>query len=162
MNIKRIILFMMASIAFACQNDTLVDQTVSLSENGWLQKDNITIDFQVSDTSKVYDVRVALRQSNEYPYYNLYFVPKVINPEGKVIKRAFAEAFLYDAKTGKPKGSGLGDMYSHQYTIFRGIHFTRLGKHQVSLEQYMRTDTLKGIISVGASIIETPSSDGKN
>jgi gliding motility-associated lipoprotein GldH len=153
---------MMASIAFACQNDTLFDQTVSLSENGWLQKDKITIDFQVSDTSKKYDVRVALRQSNEYPYYNLYFVPKVINPEGKVIKRAFAEAFLYDAKTGKPKGSGLGDMYSHQYTIFRGIHFTRLGKHQVSLEQYMRTDTLKGIISVGASIIETPSSDGKN
>jgi gliding motility-associated lipoprotein GldH len=162
MNIKRIILFMMASIAFACQNDTLFDQTVSLSENGWLQKDKITIDFQVSDTSKKYDVRVALRQSNEYPYYNLYFVPKVINPEGKVIKRAFAEAFLYDAKTGKPKGSGLGDMYSHQYTIFRGIRFTRLGKHQVSLEQYMRTDTLKGIISVGASIIETPSSDGKN
>lgn len=162
MNIKRIILFMMASIAFSCQNDTLVDQTVSLSEHGWLQKDKITIDFQVSDTSKSYDVRVAFRQSNDYPYYNMYFVPKVINPEGKVIKRAFAEAFLYDAKTGKPKGSGLGDMYSHQYTIFRGLRFTRLGKHQVSLEQYMRTDTLKGVISAGASIIETPSNDGKN
>ncbi|MHA8080458.1 gliding motility lipoprotein GldH [Aquirufa regiilacus] len=162
MYVKRIILFMMVLFAFACQNDTLVDQTVSLSEHGWLQKNKIVIDFQVTDTSKAYDVRVALRQSIEYPYYNLYFVPKVINPEGKVIKRAFAEAFLYDAKTGKPKGSGLGDMYSHQYTIFKGLHFTRLGKHQVSLEQYMRTDTLKGIISAGASIIETTANDGQN
>jgi gliding motility-associated lipoprotein GldH len=159
---KRIILFMMALFAFACQNDTLVDQTVSFSEQGWLQKNKILIDFQVTDTSKSYDVRVALRQSNEYPYYNLYFVPKIINADGFVIKRAFAEAFFYDAKTGKPKGSGLGDMYSHQYTLFKGLKFTRPGKYAVSLEQYMRTDTLKDIISAGASIIETPTSDGQN
>lgn len=159
---KRIIFFMMALLALSCQNDTLVDQTISLSDQGWLQKNKIIIDFQVGDTSKSYDVRVALRQSNEYPYYNLYFVPKIINPEGKVIKRAFAEAFLYDAKTGKPKGSGLGDMYSHQYTIFKNLRFTRIGKHQISLEQSMRTDTLKGVISAGASIIETPSHNGQN
>lgn len=162
MYFKRIILFMMALFAFACQNDTVMDQTVSLSEHGWLQKNKLLFDFQITDTSKAYDVRIALRQSNEYPYYNLYFVPKIINSEGKVIKRAFAEAFLYDAKTGKPKGSGLGDMYSHQYTIFKGIRFTHLGKYQISLEQYMRTDTLKGIISAGASIIENQANDGKN
>jgi gliding motility-associated lipoprotein GldH len=159
---KRIILFMMACFAFACQNDTLVDQTISLSEYGWLQKNKILIDFHVSDTSKAYDVRVALRQSNEYPYYNLYFIPKIIDSNGFVLKRAFAEAFLYDAKTGKPKGSGLGDIYSHQYTLFKGLKFTRPGRYQVSLEQYMRTDTLKGVISAGASIIETPASDGQN
>ena len=153
---------MMACFAFACQNDTLVDQTISLSEYGWLQKNKILIDFHVSDTSKAYDVRVALRQSNEYPYYNLYFIPKIIDSNGFVLKRAFAEAFLYDAKTGKPKGSGLGDIYSHQYTLFKGLKFTRPGRYQVSLEQYMRTDTLKGIISAGASIIETPTSDGQN
>jgi len=162
MYFKRIILFLTATIAVACQTDTLVDQTVSLSENGWLQKNKVIIDFQVADTIKAYDVQVALRQSNEYPYYNLYFVPKILNAEGKVIKRAFAEAFFYDAKTGKPKGSGLGDMYSHQYTIFKGIRFAKAGKYQVTLEQYMRTDTLKGVISAGASIIETPTNDGKN
>jgi gliding motility-associated lipoprotein GldH len=159
---KRIIFFLMVLLAFSCQNETLVDQTFSLSEQSWLQKNKIIIDFLVSDTNKSYDVRVAIRQSNDYPYYNLYFIPKIINPEGKVIKRAFAEAFLYDEKTGKPKGSGLGDIYSHQYTIFKGLRFTRTGKHQISLEQYMRTDTLKGVISAGASIIETSSNDGKN
>ena len=69
---------------------------------------------------------------------------------------------FYDVKTGKPRGSGLGDMYSHQYTIFKGVRFPKMGKYQISLEQYMRTDTLKGVISVGASIIETPENDGKN
>jgi gliding motility-associated lipoprotein GldH len=114
MYFKRIILFLTVITAVACQTDTLVDQQVSLSEQGWLQKNKIFIDFQVTDTSKSYDVRVAFRQSNEYPFYNLYFVPKILNADGKVIKRAFAEALLYDAKTGKPRGSGLGDMYSHQ------------------------------------------------
>jgi gliding motility-associated lipoprotein GldH len=162
MYFKRIFLLLTATVAVACQTDTLVDQTVSLAEKGWLQKNKVLIDFQVTDTVKSYDVQVALRQSNEYPYYNLYYVPKIVNAEGKVVKRAFVEAFFYDVKTGKPRGSGLGDMYSHQYTIFKGVRFPKMGKYQISLEQYMRTDTLKGVISVGASIIETPENDGKN
>ncbi len=133
-----------------------------MSEHGWLQKEKVEIPFEINDTTKSYDLLVAIRQSNDYPYYNLYFIPKIINADGYVIKRGFSEAFFYGARTGKPKGTGLGDMYSHQYSIFKGLRFTRMGKYKISLEQFMRTDTLKGIVSAGASIKETPMSDGKN
>ncbi len=146
----------------SCQTDTLVDQTVSLSDHGWLQNNKIEIPFEIKDTSKSYDLNVAIRQSNDYPYYNLYFIPKVSTDSGFVIKRAFAEAFFYDAQTGKPKGTGLGDMYSHEYLIFKQLHFTRAGKYKISLEQFMRTDTLKGIVSAGASLSESTQHDGKN
>lgn len=159
---KRILLFLTLGMTVSCQTDTLVDQTVSMSENGWLQKNKVEIPFEIRDTTKSYDLNVAIRQSNDYPYYNLYFIPKIMNSDGFVIKRAFAEAFFYDAKTGKPKGTGLGDMYSHSYPIFKGLRFSRVGKYKISLEQFMRTDTLKGIVSAGASITETPKGDGKN
>ena len=162
MDYKRIILFLTLGVCFSCQTETLVDQTVSMTENGWLQKNNVEIPFEISDTTKSYDINVAIRQSNEYPYYNLYYVSKILNSENKVIKRLFSEAFFYDAKTGKPKGTGVGDIYSHEYTIFKNFRFTRTGKYKISLEQYMRTDTLKGIVSAGASITETKMSDGKN
>ncbi|MFM1835841.1 MAG: GldH lipoprotein, partial [Bacteroidota bacterium] len=44
----------------------------------------------------------------------------------------------------------------------KGLRFSRVGKYKISLEQFMRTDTLKGIVSAGASITETPKGDGKN
>jgi hypothetical protein len=46
--------------------------------------------------------------------------------------------------------------HSHSYTILKGLKFPRRGKYQVELEQYMRTDTLVGVVSVGASLIPSP------
>ena len=78
MDYKRIILFLTLGVCFSCQTETLVDQTVSMTENGWLQKNNVEIPFEISDTTKSYDINVAIRQSNEYPYYNLYYISKIL------------------------------------------------------------------------------------
>jgi gliding motility-associated lipoprotein GldH len=137
----------------SCQSDAVFDQTKSLAESGWIQKNHLTFPFEIQDTSKSYDLRVALRQSNDYPFYNLYFNCRVLTDKQGIWKKAIAEAILYDTKTGKPKGGGVGDMYSHSYTIFKRLKFPKPGKYQVELEQFMRTDTLSGVVSVGASLI---------
>jgi gliding motility-associated lipoprotein GldH len=140
----------------SCQSDAVFDQSESLAEHGWVQKKQIVFPFEIQDTTKTYDLQVAMRQSNDYPFYNLYFNCRLIQENQGVWKKAFAEAILYDPKTGKPKGGGVGDMYSHSYTILKGLKFPRRGKYQVELEQYMRTDTLVGVVSVGASLIPSP------
>jgi gliding motility-associated lipoprotein GldH len=140
-------------LSSSCQSDTVFDQSESLAEHGWVQKKQIVFPFEIQDTTKTYDLQVAMRQSNDYPFYNLYFNCRLIHENQGVWKKAFAEAILYDPKTGKPKGGGVGDMYSHSYTILKGLKFPRRGKYQVELEQYMRTDTLVGVVSVGASLI---------
>jgi gliding motility-associated lipoprotein GldH len=140
----------------ACQSDAVFDQTESVAATGWVQKKHIEFPFEIQDTSKTYDLRVAIRQSNEYPFYNLYFNCRVWNEQQGILKKAFAEAMLYDPKSGKPKGGGVGDMFSHSYTIFNGLKFPRPGKYHVELEQYMRTDTLAGVVSVGASLVPSP------
>jgi gliding motility-associated lipoprotein GldH len=143
-------------LSSSCQSDAVFDQSESLATNGWVQKKHLNFPFEIQDTLKSYDLRVAIRQSNEYPFYNLYFNCRLIQDPQNIWKKAFAEAILYDPKTGKPKGGGVGDMYSHTYTIFKGLKFPRRGKYHVELEQYMRTDTLAGVVSIGASLVPSP------
>lgn len=146
----------------SCGDTAVFDQTESLGETGWLQTKKIEIPFEIKDTLVSYSLDVSLRQSNDYAFYNLYFVPQIIDSKGKVIKKALAEAILYDAKSGKAKGAGLGDMYSHSYSIFPALHFPAAGKYTLRLEQYMRTDTLSGVVSVGAALHPNPTDHGKN
>lgn len=149
-----IIGLLLAFLILGCGGNELVNERQSMGEIGWIQKNKFEIPFQITDTSQVYDLQVAIRQTNMYSFYNLYFISEIMNKEDKSIKRAEAEAIFYDAKSGKPKGSGLGDMYSHSYTIFKNLKFPKSGTYRIRLQQNMRMDTLEGIVSVGASLIK--------
>ena len=138
----------------ACGGDELINERHSMGETGWIQKNKVEIPFEITDTSQVYEMQVAIRQTNTYSFYNLYFISEILNDQGRRLKKAEAEAILYDAKSGKPKGSGLGDMYSHSYTIFKNLKFPKSGNYRIRLQQNMRMDTLEGVVSVGASLIK--------
>ena len=58
--------------------------------------------------------------------------------------------FLFEEKTGKPLGSsGLGDVYDQQVPILKNYQFKKSGTYSLKFEQFMRTDTLSGILAVG-------------
>ena len=60
---------------------------------------------------------------------------------------------LFDDKTGEPLGeSGLGDIYQHRIPVKMNHRFDYAGKYKVSFEQFMRTDTLSGILGVGLRV----------
>ena len=143
-----------AFIILGCSGNEVINERQSMGEIGWIQKNKFEIPFQITDTSQVYEMQVAIRQTNTYSFYNLYFISEILSVEGTSLKKAEAEAIFYDAKSGKPKGSGLGDMYSHTYTIFNNLKFPKSGAYRIRLQQNMRMDTLEGIVSVGASLIK--------
>ena len=104
--LKFFLLFFSLSLLIACQGDQVFDQTSKMGEQGWSQKNQIAYSFEIKDIHKSYSLYVALRQSNDYPFNNFYFIPKVLGSDGKLIKQALAEAILYDPKSGKAKGEG--------------------------------------------------------
>jgi len=146
---------LMGFVILACSGNEFVNQTQSMGEIGWIQKNKFEIPFEITDTTTLYDMQVAIRQTNTYSFYNLYFISEILNGDGTRMKKAEAEAIFYDAKSGKPKGSGLGDMYSHSYTIFKNLKFPKSGAYRIRLQQNMRIDTLEGIVSIGASLVKT-------
>jgi gliding motility-associated lipoprotein GldH len=153
---KRIVVFIsfLCGIFFlhSCQESSVLDETKSFGEVGWASNNKILMPVEIKNDSIDYQLFVAIRQSNEYPFHNFYFATKILDTTGKTIKQGLAQAYFYNPKTGKSTGSGSGFIYSHKYLIFKELTFPKSGKYIVQLEQYMRKDTLTGILSVGASI----------
>lgn len=146
---------------FSCEeSSTIMDETKSFANVGWPMKDKVVLPFEIEDESQSYDLNVAIRQTNDYPYHNCFFLTKILDSKGSLIKQGLAESFFYDAKSGKSKGQSSGSIISHKYLIFNGLKFPKKQKYFVQIEQYMRKDTLLGIVSVGASITPVSNKNG--
>ena len=52
--------------------------------------------------------------------------------------------------------SGLGDVYDQQIPVLKKYRFSKPGSYSMKFEQFMRTDTLAGILAVGFRLEATP------
>jgi len=137
---------------FSCQLESGFEDQTSMGEIGWPEKQTLVYRIPQIQETGFYQLDVSIRQDNNYPFYNCYFITEIKNSKGKKPKKGLAEAFFYDQKSGKPKGDGLGDLFSHRYTIFDKVYLQKGEQVQIAIRQFMRRDTLQGIISVGYSL----------
>lgn len=150
--LNNICLLMIACFCFSCQLQPGFEENISLGENGWPEKQPIVFNIPEIQETGVYQLESFIRQDNNYPFYNCYYLAEVKNSQNQLIKKGLIEAIFYDPKTGKPKGEGLGDMFNHHYTIFPAIPLKKGDKIKIQFRQFMRRDTLSGIISVGFAL----------
>ena len=73
-------------------------------------------------------------------------------PEGERIDSTLANFQLFEPKTGRPLGDGLGDIFHQQLTVLPDYRFINKGEYRMRLRQTMRPDTLREVISVGINI----------
>ena len=144
-----IFVFLGLLLASCGESGVAIDETKNFDESGWIQKQPIGFDVNISDSVSSYAVYAVIRQNNAYPFYNLYFSPIILDDKGKTIQKGLAEAILYDPKTGKPKGAGFGDIYEKKFLVYPSLKFPRKGNYQIQMQQSMRVDTLAGMVSFG-------------
>lgn len=74
-----------------------------------------------------------------------------------MLSQSMEELLLFDKKSGKPAGSGLGDIFDHKFRIkaLAKYRFAKPGVYTFSVEQNMRQDPLLGIMSVGVAVEPT-------
>ena len=82
----------MGFVYLGCSENELVNERQSLGEIGWIQKNKFEIPFEITDTTNLYDMQVAIRQTNTYSFYNLYFISEILSEAGTSLKKAEAEA----------------------------------------------------------------------
>lgn len=150
--LNKICLLIIACFCFSCQLEPGFEENISLSENGWPEKQAIVFNVPEIKESGEYQLISFIRQDNNYPFYNCYYLAEVKNSNGQVLKKGLVEAIFYDPKTGKPNGEGLGDMFSHKYQIFPSLSLKKGDKINIQFRQFMRRDTLSGILSVGFAL----------
>jgi gliding motility-associated lipoprotein GldH len=136
-----------------CDTKRHYEQYVDFNKRYWLSSDTIQFEFTVSKAEPAYNLYCNIRNSSSYPYSRLFVQYTLLDSAGTALQKKLLSEYLFDAKTGKPFGrTGLGDLYDHRILLMKDYQFAKPGTYKVKLEQYMRMDTLPGIVAVGLRV----------
>lgn len=145
--------FLLAIFAAGCDDTRLYEKNYDFEKRVWLVDDKPTFDFEISNTAQRYNLYCNVRNSVAFPYARLFVKYQLKDSLGKVLNEQLVPAFLFDQHTGQPQGSsGLGDIYDQRFPILTNYQFDKPGTYKVSFEQYMRKDTLEGILAIGLRV----------
>ncbi|MBS1489501.1 MAG: gliding motility lipoprotein GldH [Bacteroidetes bacterium] len=137
----------------ACDSQRLFEKNTEFKERTWKINEPAEFEFQITDTVKKYNLLLNVRNSLEYPYARLFFNYELTSPDSKSLSKNLVAEFLFDQKTGQPFGtSSLGDVYDHRFPLLQNYSFNKTGMYRLKVEQFMRADSLPGIVAVGLRV----------
>lgn len=151
---KRLVLISLLVILIlqACGNTTVFKDNIDFEGNNWFEKNVPSFAFTIDDPTVTYNVFYNVRNTLAYPYSNLYLTRYLVDEKGKVINTQLDELTLADSKSGKPFGSGLGDIYDHKILVLKAYKFPAKGKYAFRIKQFMRQNPLPEVLSVGITV----------
>jgi gliding motility-associated lipoprotein GldH len=148
-----IILLSFFSLSACDTSNRVYEQNIDIENNNWRINDAKEFRFQITDTTKTYQVYFNIRNALFYEYYNLYVNATLLAPDGQKLHNKLHEMYLMDKKTGEPLGKGAGDLFDHSALAIKNLHFKKPGTYTLRLTQYMRKNPLPGIMAVGAKVV---------
>lgn len=137
---------------WACDPARVYERNVDLAEAVWHKDSLVHFQINVADTSVPYHLSVNVRNASAYPYYNLYLKYALTDSVGKILHSELKDFHLFDPKSGRPLGDGLGDLFDHRFRILENMKFPGPGSYRLSVQHYMRVDQLPLVVSVGARL----------
>jgi gliding motility-associated lipoprotein GldH len=129
-------------------------QVYDITDGVWVENKAYTHPFEVTDASKPLTINLVVRANKDYGYTNIYIKGTLTDTTGKEIKTEMKEIILNDIATGKPLGSGFGDINEVTASFAKGWQVPAAGKYNLVLKQYMREKRLSGLESVGVQILQ--------
>lgn len=140
----------------ACEKSGDFKEMRDFPKNEWYIAHKQTFEFTISDTTATYRFNYLVRNSIAYPFYNLYLQQKLTDSSGTQLSGSMDEVILFDKKSGKPYGDGMGDIFDCriQAPKLQAMKFSRPGKYRWIISHSMRPDPLTGIMSIGVEILK--------
>ncbi len=146
-------LFFFAVVFYSCDDNRVFEKNFDFDERFWPVTTVPEFEFEVKDVKVNYNLYCNIRNSVSFPYSRLFLNYSLVDSTGAVLQKKLSEAFLFDKQTGKPQGnSALGDIYDQRIPLLQNYRFANPGKYKVRFEQYMRTDSLQGVLAVGLRV----------
>jgi gliding motility-associated lipoprotein GldH len=140
-------------LLFACSEPgQLVQDYQSIDDEVWTNKQTLTFPVEVADHTKAHRLFYLVRYNKDYPYYNFYVKRHLLDSTGKELSSTLQGMYLFDEKTGEPKGGGWGNNYDYSILADSIYRFPYDGKYTIAIDQYMRKDSIPGISDFGLSI----------
>ena len=148
--------FALLAILWGCDSKRVFEDNVEFRDRAWKIAEPVQFQFKIVDASKKYTLLMNIRNSLDYPYARIFVNYDLLGRDSSSLSKKMVAEYLFDQKTGKPFGtSGIGDIYDHQFPIIKNYSFEKAGTYKVKLNQFMRMDTIPGILAVGIRVEKT-------
>lgn len=133
-----------------CDSSRLFEEYKGMDSGSWNLTDTVT--FVVPKPFSDSRTLLAIKYNNEYEFRNLYLTYFLKDSLNQTIESQLIEIPLFDSKSGRPLGKGYGNTFTKFDTISiqSAVAFS-----SIQMVQYMRTDQIKGIESLGLKIIKS-------
>ncbi|MEM7572003.1 MAG: gliding motility lipoprotein GldH [Bacteroidota bacterium] len=136
----------------ACGPSYIFEETKPIAEDGWSYNDTLNFNFEIVDTSTIYDLHLILDHKDDFASQNTYVRLKLRFPDGKrtdeQLSLQMADAF------GVWLGDCRGENCSLDIPIQTGAYFSQSGNYQLTVEQFSRAELLYGITALTFALEE--------
>ncbi|MFZ1706015.1 MAG: gliding motility lipoprotein GldH [Saprospiraceae bacterium] len=141
-----------AFILLGCNNDIVYDKKVVFDE-AWTYNDVQEFTFDIIDTIPAHDILLEVIHDKHFAFQNIYTKVTTIFPDQQKVEHQVSLQ-LTDALN-----VWVGDCDSKNCTaslvLSENIYFNQTGKYIILLEQYGRTDSLKGMMGFHFKVIHS-------
>tara|TARA_B100001146_G_scaffold225257_1_gene249098 strand:- start:24580 stop:25065 length:486 start_codon:yes stop_codon:yes gene_type:complete len=154
---KALLTLVIAALLTACNSNVIESDTRSIASAVWEKNDTISFAVQPKDSLQSYDMFLQVRNTNNYPFNNLFLIVSMEFPHGKVVTDTL------EYKMANPDGSwlgtGFGTIKENKLWYKEGITFFEGGTYNLRITHAVRNNgevdgvtALEGISDVGYSI----------
>ena len=142
------VLMAIASVGCTGVNDSY-SRFYTMPQQGWAVKTPLHFSPDSLNDQDLYDIKVAVRYTPQYPYRNLSLAVDLLSEEGKA-KRYLLDFAVADAH-GNWLGKGFGSFYQCERLLAQGLSH-KLFKRVVVWNGMQTDDILPGVNDVGIII----------
>lgn len=128
----------------------MVNQYHELPVEGWEYEHAVVDTFIVSEADHYHQIDANLRISADYEYANLNLKIEVSHPDSTLTVHKLPIELA--EKSGKWKGSGLGDIITYQVPILHRKFLNKEGKYTFKTYQDMRVNPVPHVLSAGIRV----------
>ena len=131
----------------ACDNTRVYESWKDIELLGWHEDSLCVFPFSIEKTNLSYNINLGVRNTNIYPYQNMWLILDISGPENfnyqDTVKVNLAD------NTGKWYGKRSASFYSYVLPLYGGLNFSKSGDYTISVKHGMRTEELPGVVSLG-------------
>ena len=153
---KLIVLFCLTMLFSSCTGGSVAGDSQSLP-SFW--DSQLTVDFTFPDLEKNqdYNVYLQLRNTNEYPYSNIFLITTLRYPNGKTAVDTLE--YRMARPDGTWLGEGIGNLKQSKLVLKENMQFNEGGEYRLEIGQALRdngevdgVNRLIGITDVGYTV----------
>lgn len=148
----------MVLLAAACGESYVYKQSLPVNPQGWRFADTLDFRFSVTDTAARYNLYFEVEHARNFSRQNVYVNLYTKFPDGRRLSKPVSFD-LFNAR-GETNGKCSGDRCRVQLVLQENTRFNQPGEYLITVEQYMRQDSIPGIYQMTFFVQKRESEQG--